>query len=125
MSRIRIIEGLPFIALELQAGGQTLTVDNVLVDSGSAACVFPADRMSKFGLVPLPGDRLFRIRSVGGYEYVFEKRIDRMRIGKLTVKDFPAEVGALDYGIIVDGIIGVDFLTLTEAKLDFGSMELS
>jgi hypothetical protein len=125
VNRVRIIKGLPFIALEVQAGGQTLTLDNVLVDSGSAACVFPADQMSELGLVPLPGDRFFRIRGVGGYEYVFEKQIDSIKIGQLTVENFSAEVGAIDYGFAVDGIIGVYFLLATKAKLDFRSMELS
>ena len=51
-----------------------------------------------------------RIRGVGGAEFVFTKRIDRLAIGELDSHNFESEVGAMDYGFPIDGIIGMDFL---------------
>lgn len=41
---------------------------------------------------------------------MFIKKIERLSSGALQIEDFEIEVGAMDYGIDIDGIIGIDFL---------------
>lgn len=49
-----------------------------------------------------------RIRGVGGTEFVFMKTIDRLSAGTLETDNFEIEIGAMDYGIELDGILGLD-----------------
>ena len=65
-----------------------------------------------------------RIRGVGGTEFVFTKRVDRLSVGDLQVNDFQIEVGAMDYGFDIDGIIGMDFLTQVGAIIDLAKLEV-
>ena len=65
-----------------------------------------------------------RIRGIGGAEFVFVKRIDRLSVGELQVSDFEIEVGAMDYGFAIDGILGTDFLLQVGAVIDLSRLEI-
>lgn len=69
-------------------------------------------------------DFVHRIRGVGGSEFVFIKRVDVLSVGDLKVEKFEIEIGAMNYGFDMDGIIGVDFLTKVGAMIDLDRMEL-
>lgn len=122
--KIRLQGGLLYVPVQLSFRGRELALDDVILDTGSAASVLSADAVLPTGLVPEPLDRLRRIRGVGGVEFVFTKRLDRLAIGELEASDFEVEVGALDYGFAVDGILGVDFLLQVSALIDLGALDL-
>ena len=61
---------------------------------------------------------------IGGAEFVFVKRIDRLSVGELQVSDFAIEVGAMDYSFAIDGIIGTDFLLQVGAVIDLARLEI-
>ncbi len=63
-------------------------------------------------------DILHRIRGVGGKEFVFAKSIDRIALGDATVQYFEVEIGAMNYGFPIDGILGLDFLSKVGAIID-------
>lgn len=116
--------GLLYVPVELEFRGQKLLVDDAIVDTGSAASIFAADLVLALGLVPEPFDRLRRIRGVGGVEFVFTKTVDFLRAGPLEASSFEVEIGALDYGFPVGGILGLDFLRHTGAVIDLSALEL-
>ena len=123
--KIFLIEGLPFVSAVVGFQGRSLTLNNVLLDTGSAGSIFSADRLSEIDLSYAPEDELLRIRGVGGVEFVFTKLVDHLAIGELRVDDFKIEVGAMDYGFLIDAIIGVDFLIEVGAVIDLGRMEVA
>jgi hypothetical protein len=45
-------------------------------------------------------------------------------VGELQVSDFQIEVGSMDYGFDIDGIIGMDFLIQVEAIIDLARLEI-
>ena len=96
----------------------------MIVDTGSASSLLSADAVLSVDLLPEPMDRLRRIRGVGGVEFVFTKEVDQLECGPLAADDFELEVGALDYGFPIQGILGADFLIRTEAVIDLKAMEL-
>ena len=69
-------------------------------------------------------DFVHRIRGFGGAEFVFGKQIDVLTVGELEVHDLQVEIGAMEYGLDLDGIIGIDFLVKTNAVIDLAQMEL-
>nr|VFJ47969.1 MAG: hypothetical protein BECKFW1821A_GA0114235_10187 [Candidatus Kentron sp. FW] len=80
--------------------------------------------LASIDISPLPDDEVHRIRGVGGFEYVFAKRIELLRVGDLSTKDFDIELGQLDYGYRINGILGADFLVKTNAIIDFDARKL-
>ena len=123
--KLALLGGLPFVAATVSYRGQTINLDQVLVDTGSAGTVFAADHLVDIDVLPEPDDPLRRIAGVGGAEYVFEKMIDQLTVGDLSASGFRIEVGALDYGFEINGIIGIDFLMASQAVLDLKRMTIS
>ena len=122
--KIRLQDGLPFVTITLGYRGQQLLLDNVLLDTGSAGTIFSADKVASMGVQYEPEDMVHRIRGVGGTEFVFTKRMDRIRLDNLDVSSFEIEIGAMDYGYEIDGIIGVDFLIQVGAIIDLATLEI-
>jgi len=122
--KIRIREGLPYVTISLTYRGQQITLENILLDTGSAGTVFSADMVLDIGLQLEPNDAIHRIRGVGGTEFVFTKRVDKLSLGTLQANDFEIEVGAMDYGLEIEGIIGMDFLLQVRAIVDFAQLEI-
>ena len=84
---IKLINGLPFVSLILRHNQSQLKLDNILLDTGSGATLFPIDIVSAIDILPSPSDEIHSIRGVGGVEYVFEKRIDSIELGDLKVEN--------------------------------------
>ena len=121
---IQVRDGLPYVTITLLHGGQQLDLANMLLDTGSAGTLFAADQILAIGLQYEADDPVQRIRGIGGTEFVFVKRIDRLSMGGLQVSDFAIEVGAMDYGFAIDGIIGTDFLLQVGAVIDLSRLEI-
>ena len=71
-----------------------------------------------------PNDTVRRIYGVGGSELVFSKQLERIQAGDLVTHDFPVEIGAMEYGLELDGILGLDFLVANKAVIDLETLEL-
>lgn len=119
---------LPFISLMLEYQGISLVVQNVLVDTGSASTIFAADIVSEIGIVPRLTDVLEIIQGIGGTEAVFTRNIDSLALGNHKLENFTIEIGGMDYGFEINGILGMDALiqvgaiiNLREMKIEFGN----
>lgn len=100
-----------------------MTLNNVLLDTGSASTLLSTDSVAAIGIVPQPADPIHRVRGVGGTEFVFEKTIDEIAMPPLGRKNCKAEIGLLDYGFDIDGILGLDFLLASQAVIDLRELE--
>jgi predicted aspartyl protease len=122
--KIRLAGGLPYVSASLSHGGRLLTLDHVVLDTGSGASVFSADELLSLGILPEPEDPLHRILGVGGSEFVYSKRLDRVALGDLEMSGFEVQVGAMDYGFPIQGILGMDFLLAVKAVIDLDRLEI-
>jgi len=122
--KIRLRDGLPYVAATLIYQGRQLLLNDVLLDTGSAGAIFSTDRLLAIGLTYEPDDMVHRVRGVGGTEFVFTKHVDRLAVGELHISDFQIEVGGMDYGFDIDGIIGMDFLVQVGAVIDLATLEV-
>ena len=115
---------LPFITVALTYRGKQIEVLHVLVDTGSARTTFAADVVAQIGLIPEPEDALLTVRGVGGAEVVFTRMVDRVQVGRRAVEQFEVEIGGMDYGFEINGILGMDFLTRTGAIINLHQLQL-
>lgn len=123
--KILIRDGLPFVSAKIIHQGREVTLDSMILDTGSAGTLISVDRVAGLGIRPEPDDQLHQIRGIGGFEVVVPKRVDKLIVGTLEADSFEAEVGSTDYGFEVDGILGIDFLLKTHAIIDLGRLELN
>ncbi|MCP3957250.1 MAG: hypothetical protein GY719_05305 [bacterium] len=125
MCKIRVVGGLPFVRAELGYRGHRIELEHVLLDTGSGGSVFSADQLLDVDLHFERGDPVRRIRGVGGTEFVFTKQVEALTLGSFQVKGFRIEVGALEYGFTIDGILGMDYLLRAGAVLDLDRRRIS
>jgi predicted aspartyl protease len=124
MMQLALKYDLPFVTVTVVYRGATLDMPHVLVDTGSASTVLAAHGVARVGLAPEPGDTLHTIGGVGGSEVVFTRRLDRLQVDRHGLDQFEIEVGGMDCGFTINGILGMDFLTSTGAILDLGGLTL-
>ena len=110
---------LPFISIIAVHCGIEFKIDNVLIDTGSSATIFALDYVRKFGIDSEPEDKIRKIIGVGGNEYVIEKRIDALIIDSVSIEDSIIQVGDMDYGFGINGIIGGDLLMRTKMIINY------
>ena len=125
MPQLSLKDDLPFTTVTVAYQGAALDIQHVLVDTGSATTILAADIVASIQIVPLPGDILHTIRGVGGTEVVFTRRVDSLQVGKRSLPDFEIEVGGMDYGFEINGILGMDVLTRTYAIINLTEMSLT
>ena len=124
MTTLTITHNLPFIVVTIYANNQSLVLSNVLLDTGSAATAFKTDDLAKLGLELELGDTIKQMFGVGGSEYVIEKQVSKIQVGNLVAEPFTVQMGALDYGFPMGGILGMDFLLKVGATIDFRNLEI-
>lgn len=121
--QLTLIDNLPFTQITIAYQKSIVQIDNVLVDTGSASTIMAADAAS-VQIVPLPNDVLHTIRGVGGTEVVFMRQTDFLQVGQRSLPDFEIEVGGMDYGFAINGILGMDFLTQAGAIINLSTMQI-
>lgn len=114
--------GLPFVELEVTFREKKLKLNNVLLDTGSAGTIFNANVVEEIGVVPEKNDIVDTIRGVGGVEYVYVKNFDLLQFGEISQNNFEVEIGNMDYGIEIDGILGFDFIRSANLVIDTNKM---
>lgn len=115
---------IPFTTVNIAYEGSAIDIPNVLIDTGSAGSIMAADIVAAVQIVPLPQDTLRVIRGVGGSEAVFVRRVDYLQVGECSLSDFEIEVGGMDYGFEINGILGMDFLLQAGAIINLRDMRI-
>lgn len=122
MKRLIIDDGLLLTTIELTYKGQALMLERVLVDTGSGGTIISADLAESIGIIAEEDDMIYRISGVGGSEFVFTKKVDSIKIGQTETSNFPLEIGAMNYGFDLDGIIGLDLLQQIKAIINIDKL---
>ncbi len=115
---------LPFLSITIAYKGNAKKISNVLVDTGSGSSILSADLLMEIGIFPSPEDILYSIRGIGGNEAVFARRVEYLQVGEFKISDFEIEVGGLNYGFEINGILGMDFLSSAGAIIDLREMKI-
>ncbi|MCT8138472.1 retropepsin-like domain-containing protein [Anaerobacillus sp. CMMVII] len=126
MIKIRELSDLPFIEATVTFRGQSLKSENVLINTGSAGTIFNVNKLEEIGIKPEANDVTQTIQGVGGLEFVYTKNIDEISINdEIAIQNFHVELGAMDYGLEIDGIIGFDFMKEVGLIIDLKQFNIS
>lgn len=116
---------LPFVTATVAYHGAKILVPDVLVDTGSAITIFSTDIVTLTHIAPEHTDILHRIRGVGGADVVFMRTVDYIQVGTSRIMNFQIDIGGMDYGFDINGILGMDFLTNAGAIINLKEMSLT
>lgn len=121
---LKIKSNLPFISATISYQGLSVDISNILIDTGSSSTIFAADMVEQIGIMLNDDDVPVAIKGVGGVELVYMRCLDYIKVGKSIISDFYVEIGGMNYGFELNGIIGMDFLLKTNAIIDLQQMRL-
>lgn len=124
MVKLGLKYGLPFCSIKISFQGKELIINNVLLDTGSGSTVLKMDIVEEIGILINEEDSIETIEGIGGIEFVYKKYIDYLAIGELELHNFKVEIGVMDYGFDINGIIGMDFLGKVDAIIDLKNLRL-
>ena len=116
--------GLPYVEAIFTHRGIEKRVSNMLIDTGSAATLLSAEVALDLGLEPESTDVIRTMRGIGGAEFVYEKIIDCLQVDDASARHFTIQIGAMDYGMDMNGILGTDFLLSVGMIIDMRKREL-
>jgi hypothetical protein len=119
--KIVLMDGLPFVSVVVEYRGRSVELESALLDTGSATTIMSVDVL---GLVPEPGDPIRCLMGVGGVEYVFARKVDNISVDAVSTGRVEVELGGLDYGFEMNGILGMDFFLGTGAVIDLQSLNI-
>ncbi len=119
--QLQLIDDLPFVTVTAAYQGQKAQIAHVLVDTGSAGTILAADSVGPIGIRPVLDDIPRFISGVGGAEVVYNRVVDYLKVGECHLPNFAIEVGGMDYGFDIFGILGMDFLTQSGAVINLKS----
>lgn len=123
--QIEFMSGLLQTSMTINFRGRSLTLDNLVIDTGAAHSLLSSDIVSELGIKFENGDRLVRSFGIGGDEYTFQKTVDEVRIGELIMKDVPIDFGVFHEGInYINGLIGLDILKRGNMIIDLHRMQM-
>lgn len=117
-------DNLPFVTVSISHKGKMVKIPYVLIDTGSASTIFASDRLIAIDVEPSSEDILHTIRGIGGSEVVYLRAVDFLEIGQRRINNFEIEVGGMDYGFEINGILGMDFLTESGAIINLQKMNI-
>jgi len=115
---------LIFTTVTVAYQGAATEISNVLVDTGSATSILAVDAVASIQIEPVLEDIFHSIRGVGGTETVFMRDVDYLQVDQCRLPHFKIEIGGMDYGFEINGILGMDFLIRAKAIINLPEMRI-
>ena len=122
--RLSLQDNLPFVTVTLTHKGKRVEIRNVLIDTGSGGTIFAADDVAEIGITPESEDILRHVHGIGGSEVVFMRQVKSIQVGDYSHATFEVEIGGMDYGFDIHGILGMDFLLAAGAQIDLQQLSI-
>jgi len=121
---IQVRRNLPFVTVTLSNVGQAIVIPDVLLDTGSAGCVFKEEDVRQVGLLFDEATSFRTFRGIGGTERLWVQQVARIAVESLEVLNIDIGISAEDYGYGIRGILGMDFLLPARAVIDLDTLQL-
>lgn len=113
-----------FTTVSVAYQGMTTDISDVLIDTGSATSILAVDAVASISIEPVLEDIFHTIRGVGGTETVFVRHLDYLQVKQCCLPNFEIEIGGMDYGFEINGILGMDFLIRAKAIINLAEMRM-
>lgn len=107
--QIEYRDGLLFTEIEVLYNGRRKRITNIVVDTGASKTLISQDSVDDIGIKVKREDEVVTSYGIGGKEYAFVKKIDRVSIGDYFAEKIPLEFTVIQYEDI-NGLLGLDLL---------------
>lgn len=102
--------------------GESIKINDVIVDTGSSHTVILPDVLEEIGIKYEDGDKIYEAYGIGGSVPFYTKNIDEIQIDSFSIKDFQVDVGMLPQEHTA--LLGLDILKRYHFVIDLGKLRL-
>ncbi|MBM7649957.1 hypothetical protein JOC78_002941 [Bacillus ectoiniformans] len=102
--------------------GQTVTISDIIIDTGSSHTIISPDILEGIGVIYENGDPIYEAYGIGGSMPFYTKVMDEVKIDMFTVENFEVDVGVLPKEH--NGLLGLDLLKEHGFIIDLAKLEL-
>lgn len=111
--------GLLYASVILQQEGKSITIDDVIVDTGAYHSIILTDYLEDLDVEFTEDDELVKSSGYGGLQMSsVRKKIDKIKIGDILLTNMKIDFGEIDPYERVNGLIGLDFLRTAGVIID-------
>lgn len=122
---IELVDNLLQASITICYKDRSLTIDNLVIDTGAAHSLLSSDVVSEIGIKFENGDRLVRSIGIGGDEYSFRKQVNQIQLGDLILHHISLDFGVFHDDISsINGLIGLDILKTGNMIIDLHRMQM-
>ena len=119
MYNLHYKHGLLYTSVILQHGGESIIVDDVIVDTGAFHTIILTDYLEGLEVEFEEDDELVKSSGYGGIQLTsVRKKIDKIRIGDISLENIKVDFGIIDPYERINGLIGLDFLCSAGVIID-------
>lgn len=117
-------DGLLFTTLKLTYQGKIGIINNVVIDTGASHSILSPDSVQELGLEYDDKDQIVTCFGLGGRQYAFVKKVERVEFGPFRVNDCNIDFCVIDRTERVNGLLGLDLHSGVGAVIDLKNMLL-
>ncbi|MCL5289897.1 MAG: retropepsin-like aspartic protease [Bacillota bacterium] len=117
-------DGLLFTSLRVTCHGKTGVIENVVIDTGATHSILSPDSVHNLGLEYQDEDQIVTSVGLGGRQYAFVKKVDKVDFGPFNVNECNMDFCVIDQTGRVNGLLGLDLLSRVGAVIDLKNMLL-
>jgi predicted aspartyl protease len=117
--------GLLFTSIAITSKGKSKIIDHIVIDTGASESIISPDAVDDIGIYAEVGDKIISLSGVGGSVHnAFVKKIDEVKFGELSIKDFEIDFGIIDANGDINGLVGLDILMRAGVVLDLKELSI-
>lgn len=121
---LEYVDGLLFSSITIVHHGNSITITDVVVDTGAAESVISIDAVETLFRSYEPEDQIRFMVGIGGREASIRRKIDRVLFDTFSVSDFHIDFGKIGEYPGINGLIGLDILIPGRFIIDLSSLQL-
>ncbi|WP_028986472.1 retropepsin-like aspartic protease [Thermicanus aegyptius] len=121
---LELTDGLLFSSVVITYRGKSVTIRNVVIDTGAAESIISIDAVDDLFHSYEPDDQIRFMRGIGGREAAIRRKVDHVRMDTFVIKDFRMDFGPIGEYDGINGLIGLDVLIPGKFIVDLSRMQL-
>lgn len=119
MYHLHYKNGLLYASVILQHGKKSITIDDVIIDTGAFHTIILTDYLADLDVSFTEDDELVKSSGYGGIELSsVRKKVDKIRVGDISLANVKIDFGEIDPYERINGLIGLDFLRSSGVIID-------
>ncbi|UQZ81718.1 hypothetical protein SK3146_00874 [Paenibacillus konkukensis] len=117
-------DGLFLSSITIVHHGNSMTITDVVIDTGAAESVISIDAVEALFNSYEPEDQIRFMVGIGGREASIRRKIDQVQFDTFTVSDFYIDFGKIGEYPGINGLIGLDILIPGNFIIDLSRLQL-